>query len=59
MVDRIEPVEAVSAIGRVAEADVYRTNKIPAAQTNGIVDLRRAHRPADHHEQRGGAAGPG
>ncbi|MEV4750339.1 ABC transporter permease [Streptosporangium sp. NPDC049248] len=37
MVGRIAPVESVSAIGRVADADVYRTGKIPKAETNGIA----------------------
>ncbi|MDX6261896.1 MAG: putative transport system permease protein [Kribbellaceae bacterium] len=37
MVRRIGPVEALSAIGRVDGASVYRSNKIPAIQTNGIV----------------------
>jgi putative ABC transport system permease protein len=37
MVERIQPVEDVAAIGRVPDADVYRTNKIPAAETNGVV----------------------
>lgn len=36
MVGRIEPVESVSAIGRVAGAKVYRTDKIPESQTNGL-----------------------
>src|SRR5687767_10465586 len=36
MVGRIAPVESLSAIGRV-DAKVYRTGKIPAAQTNGIT----------------------
>jgi putative ABC transport system permease protein len=37
MVDRIGPVQSLSAIGRVDDASVYRTAKIPAAQTNGIA----------------------
>ncbi|GAA1606717.1 ABC transporter permease [Kribbella sancticallisti] len=37
MVRRIGPVEALSAIGRVDDASVYRSDKIPAVQTNGIV----------------------
>ncbi|MDZ5621427.1 ABC transporter permease [Nocardioides sp. HM23] len=37
MVERIAPVEDVSATGRVADADVYRTDKIPAEETNGVV----------------------
>jgi putative ABC transport system permease protein len=36
MVGRIGPVQSHSAIGRV-DAKVYRTGKIPAAQTNGIA----------------------
>ncbi|GAA2850257.1 ABC transporter permease [Streptosporangium fragile] len=46
MVGRIGPVESVSAVGRVGDAKVYRTDKIPATETNGIaayaarVDLR-------------------
>ncbi|RAY14130.1 ABC transporter permease [Actinomadura craniellae] len=48
MVGRIGPVRSVSAVGRIADAKVYRTGKIPAAQTNGIAayaartDLRTA-----------------
>ncbi|WP_185448408.1 ABC transporter permease [Kribbella qitaiheensis] len=37
MVSRIGPVQAQSAIGRVDDANVYRTNRIPAIETNGIV----------------------
>ena len=37
MVRRIAPVQALSAIGRVEDANVYRSDKIPAIQTNGIV----------------------
>lgn len=37
MVDRIAPVEDVAAVGRVADADVYRSSKIPTAETNGLV----------------------
>jgi len=36
MVDRIEPVESVSAIGRVPGAAVYRNEHIPAAETSSI-----------------------
>jgi putative ABC transport system permease protein len=36
MVGRIGPVRSLSAVGRLDGAKVYRTNKIPAAQTNGI-----------------------
>ncbi|GGV54109.1 ABC transporter permease [Streptomyces longisporoflavus] len=48
MVGRITPVETVSAIGRVDDAKVYRTDRIPETETNGIVayaartDLRPA-----------------
>ncbi|MGW6198689.1 ABC transporter permease [Kribbella sp. NPDC055110] len=37
MVRRIAPVRAESAIGKVDDASVYRTNKIPDVQTNGII----------------------
>jgi putative ABC transport system permease protein len=37
MIGRMEAVEAVSAIGRVGDAKVYRSERIPQAQTNGIV----------------------
>ena len=37
MVARIGPVESVSAIGRIGDAKVYRTDRIPEAQTNGIA----------------------
>jgi putative ABC transport system permease protein len=37
MVGRIGSVESLSAVGRLDDAKVYRTNKIPAAQTNGIA----------------------
>lgn len=37
MVRRIGPVEALSAIGRVDGASVYRSDRIPAIQTNGIA----------------------
>jgi putative ABC transport system permease protein len=37
MVRRIGPVESVSAVGRVGDAKVYRTDRIPEAQTNGIA----------------------
>ena len=36
MVARIAPVRSVSAIGRVPDAKVYRSSKIPAAETGGI-----------------------
>ncbi|MCT2585419.1 ABC transporter permease [Actinophytocola gossypii] len=37
MVGRIGPVESLSAVGRVGDAKVYRTDRIPEAQTNGLV----------------------
>ncbi|MFD4414500.1 ABC transporter permease [Streptomyces sp. NPDC058476] len=37
MVSRIEGVEAVSAVGRAEGAKVYRSDRIPEAQTNGIA----------------------
>ncbi|MFH8370439.1 ABC transporter permease [Streptomyces sp. NPDC018031] len=36
MVDRINPVTAVSATGRLKDAKVYRTDRIPEAETGGI-----------------------
>jgi putative ABC transport system permease protein len=39
MVGRIEPVEPVSATGKVADAKVYRSDKIPPAQSGGIAAL--------------------
>ncbi|MEW9548415.1 ABC transporter permease [Nonomuraea sp. NPDC050783] len=36
MVERIGPVEAVSSIGKVGEARVYRSEQIPKAATNGL-----------------------
>ncbi|GAA3387224.1 ABC transporter permease [Cryptosporangium minutisporangium] len=36
MVGRIRPVDSVSAVGRVGDTNVYRTDKIPEVQTNGI-----------------------
>jgi putative ABC transport system permease protein len=36
MISRIGPVYAVAATGAVADAAVYRTDRIPAAQTGGI-----------------------
>lgn len=36
MVGRIAPVESVSAIGQISDAKVYRTDKIPTGETNGI-----------------------
>lgn len=37
MVGRIDGVQSVSAVGKVADAKVYRTNRIPEVQTNGIA----------------------
>ena len=37
MVRRIAPVRAESAVGKVDDAAVYRSNKIPAVETNGII----------------------
>ncbi|MEV4413320.1 ABC transporter permease [Catellatospora sp. NPDC049609] len=37
MIDRIAPVQQVSAIGRVDDVKVYRSDRIPAAQTNGLA----------------------
>ncbi|MBL7500043.1 ABC transporter permease [Frankia sp. CNm7] len=37
MVGRIGPVESLSALGRLADAKVYRTDRIPEAETNGIA----------------------
>jgi len=37
MVRRIAPVRAESAVGTVDGASVYRTNKIPVVETNGII----------------------
>ncbi|MGN9838847.1 ABC transporter permease [Nonomuraea sp. H19] len=36
MIERIGPVEAASAIGKVSEAKVYRSEQIPEAQTGGL-----------------------
>ncbi|WP_113694606.1 ABC transporter permease [Amycolatopsis albispora] len=36
MTERISPVESLSAVGRVEDAKVYRTDKIPESQTNGL-----------------------
>ena len=36
MISRIGPVYAVAAIGAVSDTAVYRTNRIPTAQTGGI-----------------------
>ncbi|MBA9003971.1 ABC transporter permease [Thermomonospora cellulosilytica] len=37
MVGRIAPVQAVSAIGRIPDAKVYRTGRIPETDTGGIA----------------------
>lgn len=37
MVGRIGPVESLSAVGRVDDVSVYRTDKIPTIQTNGLI----------------------
>lgn len=37
MVGRIAPVRSVSSVGLVDDAKVYRTDKIPEAQTSGIA----------------------
>jgi putative ABC transport system permease protein len=37
MVGRIGPVVSLSAVGRVDDVSVYRTDKIPAIQTNGLI----------------------
>lgn len=39
MVARIGPVDSVSAVGEVKGANVYRTDKIPEAETSGITVL--------------------
>lgn len=39
MVGRIRAVESVSATGKIADAKVYRTDKIPPAQSGGIATL--------------------
>ena len=36
MIERIGPVESTSAIGRVSGGSVYRSDRIPKAQTNGL-----------------------
>ncbi|WP_345388912.1 ABC transporter permease [Nonomuraea salmonea] len=36
MIDRIGPVRAVSSVGKVSEAKVYRSERIPEAQTGGL-----------------------
>ena len=37
MLDRIVAVEAVTAIGNIADAKVYRNDKIPSAESGGIA----------------------
>lgn len=37
MVGRIGPVESLSAVGRVEDAKVYRTDRISPLETNGLV----------------------
>lgn len=37
MVDRIAPVHSSSAVGVVDDASVYRTDRIPTTETNGIA----------------------
>ncbi|MER7502835.1 ABC transporter permease [Nonomuraea pusilla] len=37
MIERIGPVRAVSAIGRIGDAKVYRSEEIPEAQSGGIA----------------------
>jgi putative ABC transport system permease protein len=37
MVGRIGPIHAESAVGKVDDAPVYRSNKIPVVETNGII----------------------
>jgi putative ABC transport system permease protein len=39
MVARIGPIESVSAVGALSDANVYRTDKIPKAETSGISVL--------------------
>jgi putative ABC transport system permease protein len=39
MVARIGPVTSVSAVGAVEDADVYRTDRIEEAKTNGITTM--------------------
>ena len=39
MVGRIGPVEFVSATSKIADAKVYRTDRIPQAQSGGIATL--------------------
>jgi hypothetical protein len=54
MVGRIGPVTSATAIGRVGEAHVYRTDKVPTAETNRIGSVRSPHRPTVHSGRRVG-----
>ncbi|MGA6165304.1 ABC transporter permease [Amycolatopsis magusensis] len=36
MTSRISPVESLSAVGRIEDAKVFRSDKIPETQTNGL-----------------------
>jgi putative ABC transport system permease protein len=42
MISRIRPVRQVAATGKVPDANVYRTDQIPAAQT-GSLSVKAAH----------------
>ncbi|GLI01298.1 ABC transporter permease [Phytohabitans aurantiacus] len=42
MISRIGPVNQVAAIGKVPDTNVYRTDKIPAAESGGIT-VQAAH----------------
>ena len=55
MVARIGPVRSAAAIGDV-NAQVYRNDHIPAADTDAITVYTAGHRPAAHPA---GTAGPG
>lgn len=37
MIGRIRPVDAVSAIGKVPETNIYRNDRIPEAENNGLA----------------------
>lgn len=39
MIKRIGPVQTVSAVGRVADAKVYRNDRIPEAESGGIATM--------------------
>jgi putative ABC transport system permease protein len=48
MISRIGPVTNVSAVGTVTDARVYRTDRVPVEQSNGIaVVAARLNLPAD------------